>query len=139
MKAVISPKAGPPEVLQIQELEKPIPKRGELLVKVHCATVTAGDVNLRRMNRLLLGTIGLVAGFKNMKVPGVEYSGVIESVGEGVSAFAPGDAVRGPPPDWPTAPTPSTSPFPKNPGWGLSSKKPPSSAIGMPPQRRWAP
>jgi NADPH:quinone reductase-like Zn-dependent oxidoreductase len=95
MKAVISPKAGPPEVLQIQELEKPIPKRGELLVKVHCATVTAGDVNLRRMNRLLLGTIGLVAGFKNMKVPGVEYSGVIESVGEGVSAFAPGDAVRG--------------------------------------------
>jgi hypothetical protein len=139
MKAVISPKAGPPEVLQIQELEKPIPKRGELLVKVHCATVTAGDVNLRRMNRLLLGTVGIVAGFKNMKVPGVEYSGVIESVGKGSLPSHPEMPFGGPPPDWPTAPTPSTSPFPKNPGWGSLSKKPPSSAIGMPPQRRWAP
>jgi NADPH:quinone reductase-like Zn-dependent oxidoreductase len=69
MKAVISPKAGPPEVLQIQELEKPIPKRGELLVKVHCATVTAGDVNLRRMNRLLLGTSRPRGGIQKHESP----------------------------------------------------------------------
>ncbi|MDC7240949.1 MAG: NAD(P)-dependent alcohol dehydrogenase [Spirochaetales bacterium] len=95
MKAVFAPKAGPPEILEIRDIPKPEPRKSEILVRVHCATVTSGDANLRRFNRVFLGAVGLIAGFKVMKVPGVEYSGVVEAAGAGVSAFKPGDQVRG--------------------------------------------
>ncbi len=95
MRAVLCPKSGSPEVLQYTETAKPIPKDNEILVKVHYATVTAGDVIMRRFSRVLLAVLGALFGFKAMKIPGVEYAGEVEETGSGVSAFKKGDAVFG--------------------------------------------
>jgi NADPH:quinone reductase-like Zn-dependent oxidoreductase len=95
MRAIQSPKAGPPEVLQYAEVARPTPKAGEILVKVHYATVTAGDVNLRRFNRLFLAVVGSLLGFRAMKIPGVEYAGEVEETGSEVTGFSRGDAVAG--------------------------------------------
>ena len=53
MKAIICTKSGPPEVLQLQDVKKPIPTENEVLIKVHAATVTQGDVMLRKLHPLL--------------------------------------------------------------------------------------
>ncbi|MBN2655713.1 MAG: NAD(P)-dependent alcohol dehydrogenase [Spirochaetales bacterium] len=95
MKAVYSTRAGSPEVLELREVPIPIPGDNEILVKVYCATVTAGDAIMRRFNRTVLSILGVLAGFKPMIVPGVEYSGVVEATGKSVTSFQPGDEVRG--------------------------------------------
>jgi NADPH:quinone reductase-like Zn-dependent oxidoreductase len=64
-------------------------------VKVQYASVTSGDTKMRKFNRAFLTIVGLVAGFKPMKIPGVEYSGVIEEVGSRVTTFSRGEAVCG--------------------------------------------
>jgi hypothetical protein len=79
MKAVISPKSGSPDVLQYKELEQPQPKPNELLIKVHFASVTSGDTKVRRFNRVILTIVGWVAGFKPMRIPGVEYARIPNS------------------------------------------------------------
>ncbi len=53
MKAIVSTKHGTPNVLQLREVEKPSPKENEILVKVHAATVTQGDVMLRKLHPLM--------------------------------------------------------------------------------------
>lgn len=95
MKAVIVTRAGSPGVLKLHEIEKPTPKANELLVKVKAATVTRGDVALRKLPRALLFVVGVLAGFKAQKIPGVEFAGVVESVGEKVGKFSAGDVVFG--------------------------------------------
>jgi NADPH:quinone reductase-like Zn-dependent oxidoreductase len=74
---------------------KPIPKAHEVLVKVHYATVTRGDVTMRKISRLVLAVVGTLFGFKPMKIPGVEYAGVVEETGGEVTLFNKGDAVIG--------------------------------------------
>lgn len=81
MKAAICPASGPPEVLKYTNVGKPGPRANELLVKVRSATVTSGDVNMRRFPRVLLWTVGAIAGFKPMKIPGIEYAGEVVEVG----------------------------------------------------------
>ncbi len=95
MKAIVCTKSGPPEVLQLKEVEKPIPKDNEVLVKVHAATVTRGDVLLRKLPSLITLPLGILFGFKRKKIPGHELAGIIESVGKDVKRFRKGDQVFG--------------------------------------------
>jgi NADPH:quinone reductase-like Zn-dependent oxidoreductase len=99
MKAVICTAYGPPEVLQLIELEKPIPKDGEVLIRIHATTVTRADCEIRRFTfpgwiwlpiRLWFGI------FKpRVKVLGQEFAGQVEAVGKDVTSFATGDRVFG--------------------------------------------
>ena len=99
MKAAIYKKYGPPEVLKIMEVEKPHPKANEILVRIHAATVTSGDVRLRGSDfpplfwlpaRLIFGL------FKpKKKILGHELSGVIEDKGRNVTKFDIGDSIFG--------------------------------------------
>lgn len=94
MKAIVSTKHGSPEVLQLKEVEKPSPKENEVLIKVHAATVTQGDVMLRKLHPLLVIPMRLF-GVRRKRIPGHEFAGEIESVGADVKRFRAGDRVFG--------------------------------------------
>jgi NADPH:quinone reductase-like Zn-dependent oxidoreductase len=97
MKAIVYERYGPPEVLQLKEVEKPAPKDNEVLIKIHATTVTSGDWRVRSLNVPVgFGLImRLVFGVSRPKQPilGTELAGVIESVGKGVRKFKIGDQV----------------------------------------------
>jgi len=95
MKAIVKTRSGPPEVLQLQEVDKPVPEPGEALVKIHAATVTRGDVVVRQLPGLMLLAMRLFMGMRNKRIPGSELAGEVEAVGEAVSKFSPGDQVFG--------------------------------------------
>ena len=94
MKAIISTKHGPPDVFQLTEIEKPSPKENEVLIKVHAATVTQGDLMLRKLHPLMYIPMRLF-GVVRKRIPGHEFAGEIESVGAGVKRFKAGDQVFG--------------------------------------------
>src|SRR5712692_7700697 len=97
MKAIVCTKYGPPEVLQLKELEKPTPTDNEVLIRVHAATVLAGDCGLRSLKLPLLWQLLVRIGFgfrrPRKKVLGQELAGEIESVGKDVRLFKRGDQV----------------------------------------------
>jgi len=99
MKAIVCTKYGPPEVLQLKEVEKPTPKEDEVLIKVHATTVTSGDVRIRSFTWpawfWLPGRIMYGLRKPRKKIPGNELAGVIESVGKDVTLFRKGDQVFG--------------------------------------------
>ena len=94
MKAIVCTKYGPPDVLQLQEVDKPAPKEDEVLTRVHAATVTRGDVMLRKLHPLSFLPLRLF-GMRRKKIPGHEFAGVIESAGKAVKRFKEGDQVFG--------------------------------------------
>lgn len=99
MKAVICTKYGSPDVLQLEEVEKPTPKDNELLIRIHASSVTAGDCEIRGFkmpNWLWLpARIGFgIRGPRN-KILGQELAGEIESLGKDVKRFRKGDHVFG--------------------------------------------
>ena len=97
MKAAVYERYGPPEVLQLKEVEKPTPKDNEVLIKTRATTVTSGDWRVRSLNVPAgFGLImRLVFGVSRPKQPilGTELAGVVESVGKDVSKFKVGDQV----------------------------------------------
>lgn len=101
MKAMLWTRYGPPEVLQLREMEKPTPKANEVLIKVHVATVTLGDCELRSLQlapwlRLPLRIyIGLRKPAR-VTILGQELSGQIEAVDKNVTRFKEGDPVFAP-------------------------------------------
>ena len=99
MKAVICTKYGPPKVLQIQEVSKPIPKDSQMLVKIVATAVNSGDVRVRSLNvkGFLKVIMRLVLGISKPRKPilGTVFSGIVESIGDNVSKFKIGDKVFG--------------------------------------------
>jgi NADPH:quinone reductase-like Zn-dependent oxidoreductase len=97
MRAVICMGYGPPDVLKLRQVEKPVPKDHELLIKVHATTVHRGDVRIRSFDvpRGQRFMARLVLGFTRPKNPilGMELAGEVEAVGKDVTLFRPGDEV----------------------------------------------
>jgi len=94
VKAIVYTQYGPPEVLKLLEVEKPVPKDDEVVVKVHAASVNALDWHYMRGTPYLMR---IVAGLRRPNVTrlGVDVAGVVEATGKGVSEFRPGDPVFG--------------------------------------------
>lgn len=94
MRAVVHDRYGPPEVLRLDEVERPAPGEDELLVRVHATTVTQTDCHMRAARpfvwRFMLGLRR-----PRRRILGLEFAGVVEAVGSGVTQFAVGDRVFG--------------------------------------------
>jgi len=99
MRAAVFRRYGPPEVVGVEEVATPVPKEGELLVRVRATTVSSGDARMRSFNmpggfwlpaRLALGIFG-----PRTRVLGFDFAGDVVAVGKQVAKFKPGDAVFG--------------------------------------------
>ena len=100
MKAIVYTEYGPPDVLQLKEVDKPIPKDNEVLIKIHATTVTAADANARNFVFVHPGFMlisRIVFGLRKPRktILGTELAGEIESVGKDVALFEQGDQVYG--------------------------------------------
>lgn len=97
MKAVVCTKYGPPEVLQLQEVEKPVPQDNEVLLKVYATTVTRGDVRMRSFtvprSQWLFARIYLGLIKPKRAILGMSLAGEIVSTGKNVKRFQKGDPV----------------------------------------------
>jgi NADPH:quinone reductase-like Zn-dependent oxidoreductase len=94
MRAVVYDRYGPPEVQRLEDVERPVPKADEVLIKIHATTVTRTDTGLRAgkpfIVRLFFGLLR-----PKQRILGTELAGEVEAVGAGVSEFAVGDLVFG--------------------------------------------
>ena len=94
MKAVVHTKYGPPEVLQLKEVDKPVPKGNEVLIKVYATTVNRTDCGFRSAEYFISRFFSGLFKPKN-QILGNEFAGVIEELGKSVSLFKVGDKVFG--------------------------------------------
>jgi NADPH:quinone reductase-like Zn-dependent oxidoreductase len=100
VKAIVWTGYGPPDVLELQEVEKPVPKGNEVLIRIYATTVTAGDCELRSLSLPFMFALPLRIwiGFRKPKagtIPGTELAGEVEAVGKDVTRFKSGDQVFG--------------------------------------------
>ena len=95
MKAVVHDRYGPPEVLRIEDVDRPVPKDDEVLVRVHASTVTRGDAMGVRSEDYRFTR--LFTGIRRPRVPrqGTEFAGLVEEIGTGVTELRVGDEVFG--------------------------------------------
>jgi len=94
MKAIVYEKYGPPDVLQLKEVEKPTPKDDQVLVKVHAASVNYPDWGCLRGKPFYLRLMTGLLKPKN-KILGTDIAGRVEAVGRNVTQFQPGDEIFG--------------------------------------------
>ncbi|NIM94526.1 MAG: zinc-binding dehydrogenase [Anaerolineales bacterium] len=102
MKAIVHTAYGPPDELQLKDVEKPVPKDDEVLIKIHATTVTTTDCNVRNMTflpALLRLPMRMEFGFQkpNIEILGIDLAGEIEAIGRDVERFKIGDQVFGTP------------------------------------------
>lgn len=101
MKAIVYEKYGPPEVLKLKEVEKPVPKDNELLIKIYATTVTSSDCIARDYKPPIWTPMGIILrymlGFRKPRNPilGYIFAGIVESVGKDVRKFKKGDQIFG--------------------------------------------
>ena len=95
MKAIVYTKYGPPDVLHLEEVEKPIPKDNEILIKVHAASVNAYDWRHLRADPFFIRLMGVGLLRPKHKILGADIAGRVEAVGRNVTQFRPGDDVFG--------------------------------------------
>ena len=95
MRAVVHDRYGPPEVLRLEDVERPVPKEDEVLVRIHATTVNRTDCHIRAADPFLWRLFG--AGFLRPKrrILGTELAGEVEAVGSAVTELAVGDHVFG--------------------------------------------
>ena len=95
MKAIVYEKYGPPEVLHLKEVDKPAPKDDEVLIRVHAASINSLDWRFMRANPFFIRL--MAGGFLKPKnaILGVDVAGQVETVGNEVRQFQPGDKVFG--------------------------------------------
>lgn len=101
MKAVVYDRYGPPDVLRIEEVERPAPGDHEFLVRVHATTVNRLDCHTREANRgnglVISGVSRLVSGIRRprRRILGTEFAGEVEAAGAAVTRFGVGNRVFG--------------------------------------------
>ena len=100
MKAILHTKYGPADELQLKEVEKPVPKDDEILIKIRATTVTTSDCNIRNLTfvpKLFLLPMRIQFGFSKPKnnILGFDLAGEVESAGKDVTRFSIGDQVFG--------------------------------------------
>jgi NADPH:quinone reductase-like Zn-dependent oxidoreductase len=95
MKAIVYTKFGPPDVLQLKEVEKPIPKDNEILIKVRAASANAYDWRHLRADPFLIRLMGAGLLKPKHKILGADIAGQVEAVGSKAKQFQPGDEVFG--------------------------------------------
>ena len=99
MKAIVCTKYGPPEVLQLKEIEKPTPKDNEVCIKIHATSITHSDIIIRglKVHGGMRFLMGLAIGFSKPRNPilGMILAGEVESTGKAAKRFKKGDQVYG--------------------------------------------
>jgi len=95
MKAIICPKYGSPDVLQLREVEKPSPQQDEVLIKIHAASLNSRDLRMLRANPIFMRLIpgGLFRPKNN--ILGADFAGKVEAIGVNARQLKPGDEVFG--------------------------------------------